>query len=322
VHQQLKYFVYFYYDKNDSLLYIGKAVDVGARWNGHAEPWKSEVCKIGVVSCPDRAAMDVLESYYIAKMPTKYNKAGTQHGHTMLDFPNLPAPKFYSLDQFKREFVIQQGTHEAPPPIVERLHAAGMEILELGPRVNLFDEDLLSKDLDKVCFRYRDFYLVSKYSPIPGRRIKKSEQHLTHRTNQVLRIAKNYFANPNLQIVDISNERSRHILYLPAQEVSELEYELDEIWKIASLYDFHVIKPHGRRENFPSLRCHFHALIHYAETAELKSNNMWVISSEWYKNVPASAFHPVMRRDVFYYDFDEMIKAVEEKYYGTCYLHE
>lgn len=320
MNNQSKHSVYFYYDKYDCLLYIGKAVDVGARWNGHAEPWKSEVCKIGVVSCPDRAAMDVLESYYIAKMPTKYNKAGTKHGYTMLDFPNLPDPKFYSLDQFKREFVIQQGTHEAPPPIVERLHAAGMEILELGPRVNLFDEDLLSKDLDKICFRYQGFYLVSRFSPIPSRRIKKSEQHLTHRTNRALRIAKNYFANPTLQIVELTDEMEQHTMRCAASE--EQENELMELWRIASLYDFHIIKPQGRRETFPSLRHHNCAMIDHVTAETGESDDKLVVELRWYKKIPPDAFYPVMGRDAFYYDFDEMIKVVEEKYYGTCYLHE
>lgn len=31
------FYVYFYYDKNDELLYIGQATDVGMRWNSHQE---------------------------------------------------------------------------------------------------------------------------------------------------------------------------------------------------------------------------------------------------------------------------------------------
>lgn len=103
--QKKKCVVYFYYDIDGELLYIGKSLDVGARWNGHTEPWMKDVAEVGIIECPDRAGMDVLESYCIAKLPSKYNKGGTEHGYTELDLFDATQQIRYSVEDFKDLFV-------------------------------------------------------------------------------------------------------------------------------------------------------------------------------------------------------------------------
>ena len=96
-----KYCVYFYYANDDTLLYIGKSLNVGMRWIGHQEEWKSEVAKIGVREYPDRAAMDVFEHYYITKCKPKYNKAFLEHGTTTVKIIDTYNMKMYSVKDFE-----------------------------------------------------------------------------------------------------------------------------------------------------------------------------------------------------------------------------
>lgn len=194
-----KFFIYFYYDNTDTLMYIGKAIDVWERWNSHQERWKKDVCKIGVYKCNDHAAMDILESYFIATTPTLYNTAGLYHGYTSLEIPNLKEPIIYSLDEFKAKFHHTTGKRKRPeqlPPLDTQLRELGNTIVEIDGFVDLYDEKLLQMDLDRVCFKYKNMYLISRFSARPGIRITKKEQQLSHRTNEVIQITKKYLNSP------------------------------------------------------------------------------------------------------------------------------
>ena len=312
--KQEKYFVYFYYDSKDTLLYIGKAVDVGARWNGHNDPWKHEVCKIGVITCPDRAAMDVLESYFITKMPTKYNKAGLQHGYTAFEISNEPIPVVYSLDEFKKKFLKKATGKSSEPklPVEERLRAAGFEILELGPRVNLFDEALLQKDLDRVCFRYRNFYLVSRYSHhlgIPGYYVKKSEAQLSHRTNNVIQNVKSILCNPRLEITDLETGQVKYWL-----EISEKDYpSAESFFNAGLLYDFYGVSLYRSSESFRSLRHFLCQLFSEVKLMQCKDDGKYFLSLIKEPPAPARAFHPILEKNLYCYDFEKMISVVKER---------
>lgn len=163
------YYIYFYYDKNDELLYIGQAVDVGKRWQSHQEPWKKEVCKIGVREYPDHASMDVFEHYYITKLPTKYNKGLLNHGYTTMYVPDSSLLTMYTLEEFKKKFISSFSPTPHPKPIlyntcIESLAAKGINVIETK-EVNLLDEKLLSYDLDKTWFKHNGVF----FCVYPGR---------------------------------------------------------------------------------------------------------------------------------------------------------
>ena len=246
---QDKYFVYFYYDKEGALLYIGKAIDVGSRWNGHNDPWKSEVCKIGVSPCPDHAAMDIWENYFIAKMPTKYNKAGTQHGYTSFEMSNLPQPTIYTLAEFKAKYIKNEvKPRTVYPPMEERIRAEGVEIIDVGARVNV--AEYLDRDLDRVCFRYKNMYLFSRYSPVPGaygrgNRGKKQ----THVTNDAVRGILHYHDIPNKETVMRNSDWSSKVIREVVFETDEAGMQAADLMfcNFERLYDFYEVelyRPH------------------------------------------------------------------------------
>ena len=240
-----KYFIYFYYDKDGTLLYIGQAIDVWARWNGHNEPWKKDVYKIGVYECPDHAAMDILESFYIAKMPTKYNKAKLAHGYTNLEIPDLEEPKLYSVKEFSKIYrPTKKGTTAEPlPPIEEQITALGNTIIEIDGFIDFYDEKLLELDLDRVYFKYKNWYLASIFSPKPRERIMKKTQNLAFRTNECIRTIKQYLNDSTFK-ARVENGIIHHSFEITATSTDDcmkffkrLErglfslYEVDTYWR-------------------------------------------------------------------------------------------
>lgn len=76
-------FVYFFYDQNNTLLYIGKTTNLRNRFEQHfskqivdAEPWKKNVDskKIILLSCITECDLDIYETYFINKYIPLYNK--------------------------------------------------------------------------------------------------------------------------------------------------------------------------------------------------------------------------------------------------------
>lgn len=181
------YFVYFYYNSADELLYIGKAVDVGVRWNGHNEPWKKEVYKIGVREYPDHASMDIFEHYYIAKLQTRYNVALLHHGKTEMEIQDPSPLTLYNRKEFIEKFVNPCKPIHRPKPVLyqtvqESLEAKGFTVVH-AKRINLFDKTLLELDLDKTIFMFENVCLSFNASrsnksdkiypyPVANRRVK------------------------------------------------------------------------------------------------------------------------------------------------------
>ena len=75
-------YIYFFYDSNDTLLYIGKTGNLINRLRCHfsksnleLEPWKQEVDKdkIVIYRCKSDTDLEVYETYFINKYKPKYN---------------------------------------------------------------------------------------------------------------------------------------------------------------------------------------------------------------------------------------------------------
>lgn len=184
-----KYYVYFYYDKNDELLYIGQAKEgVYERWQSHTEPWKDEVFTIGVREYEDEAIMDVFENYYIKKYPTKYNKARLNQGYTKCDINDNSTLKKYSIDEFCANYGPKQKKNNSK--LDEKIKEKGIEIIETN-KIDLFDKELLSNtNLDKIWFKYENFAFLFEFADISYRR-KKDEPEALWLSNKKLLSFKN-----------------------------------------------------------------------------------------------------------------------------------
>lgn len=244
-----EFFIYFYYGKDDVLLYIGKSIDVWARWVGHDEAWKNEVCKIGVLECADHAEMDILERYFIAKIPTKYNKAGLEHGYTGLEISGLKSPITYSLEEFKEKYcprpVNKKSRTSNKATYQERLADAGYSILEVGEIVNLLDEELLQYDLDKVCLKYRDVYAIPNLPKQRRKRKCNDELECTYRTNEIILAAKECLFNTTF--LKHKENNSRIFTFELSDEDIYYEKNIDKIWDFSCLYTWWDIVPHERK---------------------------------------------------------------------------
>lgn len=155
------YFVYFYYNKEDELLYVGQSVDVGRRWREHTEIWKNEVSKIGIREYPDDASMDIFEYYYITRLSPKYNIARLHRGVTTFDIPDSTTLTIYSLEDFLKKYASYQHNFKEDKPLSfeeELVLVKGKTIIDVT-EINLFDKKWWKYDLDRVIFRYENLYL-------------------------------------------------------------------------------------------------------------------------------------------------------------------
>lgn len=172
------YYVYFYYSTQNELLYVGKTIDVFQRWQGHNEPWKKDVRKIGIREYPDHASMDILEHYYIAKLEPKYNCSLLHHGPTRIELNDPITEEFYNLDEFEKKYA---STTEQKKPRYnsydEELIAQGFKIIETD-KVNLLDPELIKHDISKIKFKHQDLYLDIGY-----RSTRKSDPSLNELVN-------------------------------------------------------------------------------------------------------------------------------------------
>lgn len=287
-----KFFIYFYYGKDDVLLYIGKSIDVWARWVGHDEAWKNEVCKIGVLECADHAEMDILERYFIAKIPTKYNKAGLEHGYTGLEISGLKSPITYSLEEFKEKYcprpVNKKSRTSNKATYQERLADAGYSILEVGEIVNLLDEELLQYDLDKVCLKYRDVYAIPNLPKQRRKRKNDSESEPTHRVNNVILTTKECLSNATFSIRKENNNRVFTFEF--SDEDVFYEKKIGEIWNFSYLYQWNIV-PDKRRTAFIGMNLMNHIIKYKDESGscridvEFSKDSTEILSIDFEKNI-------------------------------------
>lgn len=80
--EDISRYIYFLYDYNDNLLYIGKTVNLIQRLKCHfnklglkLQPWKQDVDKdkIVIYRCNNDTDLDMYETYFINKYKPKYN---------------------------------------------------------------------------------------------------------------------------------------------------------------------------------------------------------------------------------------------------------
>ncbi len=315
-----QYFIYFYYNKDDTLLYIGKAIDVWARWKGHNDPWKNEVCKIGVLECPDRAAMDVLESYFITKMPTKYNKAGLAHGYTGLEIAGLGTPILYSLDEFRERYrpvpqMVQPPKEVLPPKLVntakrtskrmqfhEKLLDVGFSILEVDKTINLLDVNLLQLDLDYVCFKYQNVYLMPRVTPLKKIIANENRPKATRRTNETLLVIKEYLSSPTFSKRE-ENDGVHHTFKFCGSYDDTIHITKD-IMAFSSLYSIKKVSYNGRKEDIAHIGYNIFGCI----GCEWLHSDTYLIDIHFTKD-HFKMLQPEINESSLVYDFEKILEV-------------
>ena len=108
-------FIYFFYDSNDTLLYIGKTSNLINRLRCHfspeiikLEPWKQLVDKDRIIlyKCKTSTDLDIYETYFINKYNPQYNKDKVFNDTLSFELPELEP---ISL---KREYELAQEVVE------------------------------------------------------------------------------------------------------------------------------------------------------------------------------------------------------------------
>ncbi|MFV2048618.1 GIY-YIG nuclease family protein [Metabacillus litoralis] len=162
------FYVYFYYNKDNELLYIGKTKDVRGRYDNRREHWKSGIDKIGVREYPDEAIMCLFEMFYICTMPSIYNKEYKQLGETKVQIPDNSELQIYSLSQFKKKYPQlkqlnrpkrHRRTVEGKLKTIEHdLRSEHYNVVKQLKQIDLFESNTLNIDLDKTVFKWRNIY--------------------------------------------------------------------------------------------------------------------------------------------------------------------
>lgn len=229
--------VYFYYNKDNELIYVGKAVDVYRRWQQHQEKWIIEVKNIGVREYSAKADMDIMEHYYITKLEPKYNKALTKNGTTTLKFNDESELVMYDLSKFILKFSSKNQQQKPIITIDKQLAELGTTIINLDDGiVNLFDEETLRLDLDKTIFKYNDFYLISQYNNVPGKYIKKKECGLSYRTNTAIMALFQILNNPSLKNNKNEFGENEISILVPKRNSERLKEKIDLAFSCSALY--------------------------------------------------------------------------------------
>ena len=92
------YFVYFFYDQNNTLLYIGKTTNLFRRFEqhfskqvGNKEPWKKDVDikKTILVSCTTECDLDIYETYFINKYEPLHNRDKVFYSRLSFELPYI-----------------------------------------------------------------------------------------------------------------------------------------------------------------------------------------------------------------------------------------
>jgi len=226
-----KGYVYFYYDNEKKIIYVGKANDVGQRWRGHREPWMNEVVQIGVRTYDSRVDMDIAERYYIAKLCPKYNKVGTAYGKTSLFFDDKSILEVFTVKAFKEKFLQKDGKQlvnsRAPRKpkvklsLKEQLIQSGVTILE-AEKMNLFEADILSMDLDNVCIKYKNIYLVPRYTPFRSRYKRKKDEDSGFRTNRHFETLRDFIFDDRTKVWNSDDGDVAYCMRSCTKEIAEI----------------------------------------------------------------------------------------------------
>lgn len=236
-----KFYVYFYYNDQNEVVYVGKANDVGQRWRGHQESWKKEVTRIGVRVYGSRVDMDIAERYYIAKLCPKYNKAGTAYGKTSLAFKDKTELEILTVKSFKERFVLKDGGQSSKGvttrmqkhklTLTEQLKQAGVLILE-AESVNLFEDNILNIGLDNVCFKYKNIYLVSRYTPFKPYYKGKNDEDPGFRTNRHFKILKDFLCDDKVRAMDINDGNMAYYMRSCTKETAEVIFSCGSMFSL------------------------------------------------------------------------------------------
>lgn len=113
-------YVYFFYDSEDNLLYIGKSMSVMNRLRNHfskkeliTNPWKSTIDKQKVVlyECQNSTDLDVYETYFINKYKPKHNVDKIYHYPLSFEPPYIE-PKILLQKPVSMLTIYLKGTEE------------------------------------------------------------------------------------------------------------------------------------------------------------------------------------------------------------------
>lgn len=281
---QKKYYVYFYYDKNDDLLYIGQAKEgVYERWQTHnGDKWRDEVFTIGVREYEDKAIMDVFESYYIKKHPTKYNKARLNYGYTECEINDPSTLKKYSIDEFCAEYAPKKKTN-TNLTLNEKIEQKGIEFIETN-KIDLFNEKFLSNtNLDKIWFKYENYVFLFEFADISYRR-KKGEPEEFWLSNKKLLSFKNAVCAMEKQGLDVTVQQY-NFDSVDSEEYDSLEEKFVSFDKF-NLKIFLLYK--NKSGELARKRITSDITVGYREQLKIyeeeNNNIIYLISSEFYRN--------------------------------------
>lgn len=225
------YYIYFYYNNKDEIIYVGQTIELGRRWKQHKETWKKEVKKIGIREYPDKAGMDIFEHYYITKLNPKYNIARLKHGNTTINIYDKSSLEIYDVSEFQKKFVLTNTNYSRHRPIYgleNRLKAYGNNIVDVeNGIIDLFDEKVLSLDLDKTIFRWKNAYLISSYSKTNYIEFKKEKTEF--QTNFHIKVLQKFF-NDNL--TTFCRDENNNIIF----KSTKWDMDYIDLYKSSNLY--------------------------------------------------------------------------------------
>lgn len=234
------FYVYFYYNNQQEIIYVGQTEEVGRRWEQHKynEEWTKEVTKIGVRKYPDKSSMDMYEYCYIKMLCPKYNKAikGPQKASAGID--DKYELKIYSVDEFEKMFCAKESNPKKRLNYEERLINKGFDIVAVeNGIINFFDEETLKLDLDNTVFKFKDskdVYFMSSFASNNQHKTKKTK----FQTNLCIKTLRTiFFDDETTMYRDEDND-----LVLKYREKSE--YYVEYLWFKSKGYvsaNFHFI---------------------------------------------------------------------------------
>lgn len=188
------FYVYFYYSEENVLLYVGRSVQVGARFYAHQEDWMEKVKTIGVREYQNEASMKLSEKYYIAKLKPIYNIKDATDDRVEIEISDSSSFELMSRDEFINKYCQWPVIRKKKPSFNEwfgNLECNKVRINE----INLFDEEILINNLDETVFLCDDFIFCFNqeildmeneycvYEPITNMKIQKTKKYLKNNDN-------------------------------------------------------------------------------------------------------------------------------------------
>ena len=156
--------IYYFYDKNKNLLYIGKTTALPQRMSAHfsksiieSDSWKTEVdlTNIIIYKCSTKTDLDIYETYLINKLKPLYNKDKVFYDKSTLELPELKST-IYIYSPYKE---------------TRKLNLAFLEYIDLKDKELKTENDLLAIKNLELKFPY----FIGDYST------DKKEEVLTDR---------------------------------------------------------------------------------------------------------------------------------------------